>query len=91
MREAAATKAARYLVEGRVILTGVGADRVAARIRGDGAVHQVTWRGDKWTCTCPALSDRCSHLLAVRRVVAVDLERPHNLPHLTGLEKEGGP
>ena len=40
---------------------------------GDGAIYTVTGDGAAWVCTCPARSHRCSHLLAVRRVVAVDV------------------
>jgi hypothetical protein len=71
-RENARAKAARYLVEGRLILTRVGDDHVDAIARGDGRTYTVTWRPDDWSCTCEARGT-CCHLLAVRSVVAVDL------------------
>jgi uncharacterized Zn finger protein len=74
MRENAATKARRYLTEGRVILDRVGPHEVGATARGDGQVHHMGWTPTRgWHCTCPA-KGRCSHLLAVGLVVAVDIE-----------------
>jgi uncharacterized Zn finger protein len=72
VRENAADKGRRYLTEGRVIITVVGDGQVDAIVRGDGIRHAVAWRPDTWTCTCPARG-ACSHLLAVRSVVATDL------------------
>ena len=68
MREDAATKAGRYLTEGRIIIRCVTDSEVSALARGDGALYEITGHQDVWTC--PARSLRCSHLLAVRRVVA---------------------
>ena len=77
MRENAATKARRYLTEGRVILTEVSPRTINALVRGDGICHAVVWHPDTWFCTCEARGT-CSHLIAVRLVVAVDLlERNH--------------
>ena len=76
-RENAATKARRYLGEGRLIVLQVKAGRpgyVRAVCRGDGQMHRQTYNG-RWSCTCPALTDQCSHLTALRMVVAVDLEQ----------------
>lgn len=70
-RENAAAKARRYLSEGRVVLTRVDHDRAAAVVRGDGRLHHVSVRGPEWACTCEARS-RCSHMIAVGLVVAVD-------------------
>ena len=75
MRESAATKAARYLSQGRVLLTRVGPDRVDALVRGDSAIHAAGYRDGGWSCTCPARTDRCSHLRALRLTTAVDLPR----------------
>lgn len=70
-RESADEKGRRYLVEGRVALRFVDADRVAATVRGDGTEHRVRFtRARGWTCSCPAVG-RCSHLVAVRCVTAV--------------------
>ena len=79
-RENASAKASRYLAEGRVIVELVDPQRhvVRALVRGDGHLHHVKYDPlVAWSCTCPARSQTgCSHLLAVRRVVAVDLGRP---------------
>lgn len=73
MRENAQIKARRYLVEGRVTVLVVDTDHVRAMTRGDGELHRQRWtRPAGWTCTCTARG-RCSHLLAVGLVVAVDL------------------
>ena len=72
-RESAASKARRYLAEGRVVLVHVERGHATAVVRGDGAMHHVTVRGASWTCTCPART-RCSHQQAVGLVVAVDLD-----------------
>jgi hypothetical protein len=72
-RENAAQKARRYLCEGRVTLQRVDQDRVIGSCRGDGTVYRVVyWRG-AWSCDCPARTDQCAHLLAVRLVVVVDV------------------
>lgn len=79
MRENAAVKARRLLAEGRVIVTEVDPrDRiVTAVVRGSGHLHRLAYRpGTGWTCSCPVRSDACSHLRALRSVVAVDLDDP---------------
>jgi uncharacterized Zn finger protein len=73
VRENAAAKARRYLCEGRVVLSRVDPLRVVAACRGDGTVYQIAYAQHVWSCTCPARTDQCAHLLAVRLVVAVDL------------------
>ena len=68
MRENAASKGRRYLIEGRVIVTAVSGDVIAARVRGDGAIHTCGWEPMVgWRCSCHART-ACSHLLAVRLV-----------------------
>ena len=63
-RENAAAKGRRYLTEGRVTVLDVSAKRIAAVIRGDGAVWFASWTPDSgWACDCPARG-RCSHLIA---------------------------
>ena len=75
MRDNAALKARRYLTEGRVIITRVSDRIVAARVRGDGAIYDSTWQAGTWSCNCPALTDQCAHLRALRLVTAPDLRR----------------
>jgi uncharacterized Zn finger protein len=78
MRENARTKADRYLVEGRIVITAVTSRHggsVQATARGEGAVYSLAWTPQRgWTCTCPVRTDQCAHLIALRRVTATDLE-----------------
>lgn len=71
MRENAASKAARYLTEGRVILTEVSKGKVAASVRGEGAIYHAGFSGE-WYCSCPAVRD-CCHIRAVRRISAPEI------------------
>jgi uncharacterized Zn finger protein len=74
LRENAAAKGRRYLTEGRVIVTHVRPGTVVrAVVRGDGALHRCGWDAGTWWCQCPARSDACAHLVALRLIVAVDL------------------
>lgn len=72
-RENARTKADRLLLEGRVMLIEVSRHGVVARVRGEGVIHTARYSFGTWSCSCPARTDACSHLHAVRRVTAVDL------------------
>jgi hypothetical protein len=75
-REPARQKADRLLVEGRVVVVAVGPHAVHARIRGDGHIYEASWTSTRrWSCTCRARTDACSHLYALRRIVAVDIEQ----------------
>lgn len=76
-RETARTKADRLLLEGRVVILEAGRYGVAARVRGEGVIHTCRYSFGVWSCTCPVRTDQCSHLIAVRRVVAVDLDGSH--------------
>ena len=68
-RETTAAKATRYLVEGRLIVTEVSGDHVAAACRGDGEVYRLGHApGRGWHCSCPVRTDRCAHLAALRLV-----------------------
>jgi hypothetical protein len=73
-RESARTKADRLLLEGRVSILDVDRDHVRALVRGEGHLYRATYAHGVWACTCAARSDQCSHLLALRRVVAVDAQ-----------------
>ncbi len=71
VRENASHKARRYLVEGRVIIAYASVYRVKASVRGNGFVWFSTFHEDAgWKCDCPAVSDQCAHLQAVRLVTA---------------------
>lgn len=75
-REAKDAKARRYLLEGRVILRHVDRTLVHAVVRGDGALYRTRWEAGAWSCSCPhqATTTDCSHVAAVKRVTAVDVE-----------------
>ena len=73
-RENAATKAMRYLTEGRLIVSHARPNTsVRATCRGDGAVWRCGWDAGTWWCDCPARTDQCAHLRALRLVTAPDL------------------
>lgn len=76
VRESAATKARRYLAEGRVIIVDVRPDKVAAIVRGDGAHYSAGYAFGQWKCDCPAVSHSCAHLLALRLTTAPDIDDP---------------
>lgn len=72
-RETARSKADRLLLEGRVVIVEAGRYGVVAKVRGEGVIHVARFQFGTWSCTCPARTDQCSHLFALKRVVAVDL------------------
>jgi hypothetical protein len=86
-RETAREKADRLLLEGRVVLTIVDPHTVRARVRGEGHIYKTEYAHGVWSCNCPARSDGCSHLHAVRRVVAVDVDAHQQRPHLRVIER----
>ena len=71
-RESADVKARRYLTEGRITVIRVSGDDVRAVARGDGQLYRcghVPGKGGGWFCCCPARSDQCCHLVALRMIV----------------------
>ena len=76
MRETVRDKAARYLLEGRIILTTVEDRHVRARVRGEGSLYDTGWIGGQWFCSCPARGDNCAHVVALKRCTAPDLTPP---------------
>ncbi len=78
-REGAHEKGRRYLVEGRLTIRAYSrAAGVVAFVRGDsGLVYRAEWSPDLgWMCNCPALTDQCAHIVALRLVTVVDPEVP---------------
>lgn len=76
--KSAAEKAVDLLVDGRLMVLRVdpptGEQWVIARCRGDsGAVYDLGYDPNKkeWRCSCPELKGRCSHLIALQRVVVI--------------------
>jgi hypothetical protein len=74
--EGAPAKARRYLTEGRLTVRELYANAVVATCRGDGETYRlgyygpdVTGNAGLWHCSCPARSDQCAHLRALRLVV----------------------
>lgn len=75
-REDARTKGLRYLVEGRLVILSVSDDRIEATARGDGETYRLGFDLDRWWwCTCPAVTPRCAHLLALRSVTVIPRAR----------------
>jgi hypothetical protein len=73
MREDAASKGARYVATGRLVVRAVdeASGTVHADCRGDGQVYRLGYdRGSSWHCDCPAVG-RCSHEYALGLVVDV--------------------
>ena len=64
----AATKARRYICEGRLSIGSVNGS-VTATAKGDGAIYHLGWERGRWFCDCPCMTDQCSHLKALRLVV----------------------
>jgi hypothetical protein len=77
-RENAKSKAVRLLAGGAVSVLEVTHHRCTASVKGDTAIHAVTFDGDRWACDCAAVGP-CSHALAVARVVAVHAELEHKV------------
>jgi uncharacterized Zn finger protein len=69
VRENADAKGRRYLAEGRLIVDHISGGTVSASCRGDGEIHRCGHDDARqWWCTCPARSDHCAHLVALRLV-----------------------
>lgn len=73
-RETARARADRLLLEGRVVLQQVQPGIVRSTVRGEGRLWHPAYSHGRWSCDCPVRSDQCSHLIALRRVTAVDIE-----------------
>lgn len=72
-RETARTKAHRLLAEGRLMVTRVDPHGIVqARARGEGRVYALGFEFGEWRCSCPHKGPGCSHLVALRSVVAVE-------------------
>ncbi len=70
--ETARTKATRLLTEGRLMVTRVEpTGRVEAKCRGEGTVYSLGYQWGEWRCSCEHRGPNCSHLVALRSVVAV--------------------
>ncbi len=75
-RESAHDKGRRYLTEGRLAVRQVDRSGVIAFVRGDsGLLYRTEWSPDLgWLCNCPARTDQCAHLVALRLVTVVNGE-----------------
>lgn len=69
MRESAAVKAGRYLLDGRVVVELAQPGSFRATVRGGGQIYVVGFGRGGWTCTCPARG-LCSHLAAAHLIAA---------------------
>jgi uncharacterized Zn finger protein len=68
MRERAEQKGRRYLTEGRLRILSLSERFISAECRGDGAIYLLASDAGGWSCSCPAVSDHCAHLIALRLV-----------------------
>jgi hypothetical protein len=75
-RESAHDKGRRYLTEGRLTIRQFSREHgVIAMVRGDGLAYRAEWSPDwGWSCNCPARTDQCAHLVALRLVTVVNPE-----------------
>lgn len=71
-RENAQARAVRFLATDRVMIRCVDERGVLAHVRGDsGHVRTVIFKFGAWSCDCPARSENCAHVIAVKNVVVV--------------------
>jgi hypothetical protein len=77
VRENAAMKARRYVSEGRLIVRQLDEEggTAPADCRGDGAIYSLGFEARGWWCSCAA-KGRCSHLLALGLVCALEPREP---------------
>lgn len=75
MRESAYDKGSRLLAEGRVIVREASRYGFIASVRGEGHVYDTRWQFGTWSCTCAAHQPTCSHIAALKRISAIDIER----------------
>lgn len=68
-RESVDTKARRYLGEARLTILRAGKYKVLAEARGE-SKYKVAFRRGRWSCSCPAYTSRCAHVVAVRLVAS---------------------
>jgi uncharacterized Zn finger protein len=56
-----------------LLITHLAGDGAAALVTDTRATWRVTMRPDLgWSCTCPAKSNACGHIAAVRKTVVLD-------------------
>jgi hypothetical protein len=83
IHETVQAKAVRHLSEARLTVTRVDGDHVTAVCRGDGELHHLGHDlGRGWWCLCPARTDHCAHLVALRLVVVRRQQRPQGSPKM---------
>ena len=69
MTEDLEAKASRLLADHAVQVRWATDRTVVAAVRGDSGVHDVRWSSlDGWSCSCPCVGRRCSHIEATRSV-----------------------
>jgi len=67
MRENVEKKGRRYATDARLLIEYVDGRTIRAQCRGNGAIYQLGYDGERWYCNCAALG-RCSHLVALQLV-----------------------
>jgi hypothetical protein len=70
MRENARAKGMRYLSEHRVRVLDCSEDAgtFVGEVRGTGRVYVVAHGADGWSCSCPAFTENCCHVLACKAI-----------------------
>jgi uncharacterized Zn finger protein len=78
VRESARAKSLRYLTEHRlrVLECSEDAGTLSAEVRGDGRIYVVAHDAEGWSCSCPALSENCAHVLACKSVTVLEPREP---------------
>ena len=88
MAEQIEAKANRLLAGGRVFIRWSTPEIVSAVVRGDTGVHDVDLHSGRWSCSCPARRQTCSHLTAVMKVTVPAVAKPTpTLDELLGPER----
>jgi uncharacterized Zn finger protein len=74
-RENAMQKGLRYLAQARVRILEAHEDEglLSAEVRGNGSIYIVCHEPEMgWSCTCPAKTIACAHVLACQQVVVFE-------------------
>jgi hypothetical protein len=75
MRESALAKSLRYLTEHRLRILDCAEDAgtLSAEVRGEGRIYVVAHdTAEGWTCSCPAYTENCAHVLASKAVTVLE-------------------
>lgn len=88
-RETVRAKAIRYLTEA-IGVTRVEGRTIDATCRGDGNIYRLGRNARGWWCECPVTGGRCSHLVALGHVTALQGDHGIGLDTRTCVANAGG-